>query len=63
MIYAMALKSSTAGLFIYHYLMGGIPVFLVPFAFAAIGFLVLFASAYVATGNKTTETHGAGAWG
>lgn len=63
MIYAMALKVSTAGLFIYHHFVDGLPGFLIPFAFADVALLVLFSSAYVATGNKGGDTHGAGAWG
>ena len=63
MIYAMALKASTAGLFIYHFFVSGIPGILIPFAFAEMAFLVLFACAYVATGERNAEAHGAGVWG
>lgn len=63
MIYGIALKAASSGLILYHYFVDGVPGFLIPFAFADVGFLVLFCSAYVAVGHRSSETHGAGAWG
>jgi hypothetical protein len=63
MLYGMALKAASSGLILYHHFVDGVPGIMIPFAFADMGFLVLFAVAYVATGHRTTDSHGAGAWG
>ncbi len=45
------------------FLVLGVSGFWIPFAFADVGFLVLFSAAFVAIGKRPAETHGAGAWG
>lgn len=65
-IYGMGLKASCSGLILYHHFVDGVSGFWISFAFADVGFLVLFSAAFVAIGKRRTrrtETHGAGAWG
>ena len=59
----IAVKGSYAGLILYHHVVDGVPSIWYPFAFADLGFLVLFAAAFVVTGGIKRDLHGEGAWG
>lgn len=61
--FGVALKGSYAGVVLTHQFTDGVPSMWLPFAFADLGFLVLFVVAWVTIGGLLPENHGEGTWG